>query len=66
MAEERKHLVSERDRLLQEVRGQHGFDKIIGRSAPMRRVFEQVRAVAKWTTTVLIRGESGTGKKARG
>jgi len=40
MAEERKHLVSERDRLLQEVRGQYGFDKIIGRSALMRRVFE--------------------------
>ena len=29
----------------------------------MRRVFEQIRAVAKWTTTVLIRGESGTGKE---
>ena len=63
MAEERKHLVSERDRLLQEVRGQYGFDNIIGHSALMRRVFEQVRAVAKWTTTVLIRGESGTGKE---
>ncbi len=63
MAEERKHLVSERDRLLQEVRGQYGFDNIIGRSALMRRVFEQIRAVAKWTTTVLIRGESGTGKE---
>ncbi len=63
MAEERKHLVSERDRLLQEVRTQYGFDNIIGRSAAMRRVFEQIRAVAKWTTTVLIRGESGTGKE---
>jgi Nif-specific regulatory protein len=29
----------------------------------MRRVFEQIRAVARWTTTVLIRGESGTGKE---
>jgi Nif-specific regulatory protein len=63
MAEERKQLVSERDRLLQEVRGQYGFDNIIGHSALMRRVFEQIRAVAKWTTTVLIRGESGTGKE---
>jgi Nif-specific regulatory protein len=29
----------------------------------MRRVFEQARLVAKWTTTVLIRGETGTGKE---
>jgi Nif-specific regulatory protein len=63
MAEERQHLVSERDRLLREVSKQFGFENIVGSSAPMRRVFEQVRAVAKWTTTVLIRGESGTGKE---
>jgi Nif-specific regulatory protein len=42
---------------------QYSFENIIGSSAPMRRVFEQIRAVAKWTTTVLIRGESGTGKE---
>jgi Nif-specific regulatory protein len=29
----------------------------------MRRVFEQARLVAKWNTTVLIRGETGTGKE---
>jgi Nif-specific regulatory protein len=63
MAEERQHLVRERDRLLREVSRQYGFENIIGSSAPMRRVFEQIRAVAKWTTTVLIRGESGTGKE---
>ncbi len=63
MAEERQHLVRERDRLFQEVSRQYGFTNIIGGSAPMRRVFEQTRAVAKWTTTVLIRGESGTGKE---
>ena len=63
MAEERQHLVRERDRLLREVSRQYGFENIIGSSPPMRRVFEQIRAVAKWTTTVLIRGESGTGKE---
>ena len=63
MAEERKHLISERDRLQQEISRQYGFDNIIGRSPVMRRVFEQIRAVARWTTTVLIRGESGTGKE---
>ncbi|MDD4880714.1 MAG: sigma 54-interacting transcriptional regulator, partial [Gallionellaceae bacterium] len=45
------------------VRAQYGFDNIIGHTQPMRRVFEQVRQVAKWNTTVLIRGETGTGKE---
>jgi len=63
MAEERQHLLRERDRLQQEISSQYGFNNIIGRSPAMRRVFEQIRAVAKWTTTVLIRGESGTGKE---
>ena len=30
----------------------------------MKLVFDQVRQVAKWNTTVLVRGESGTGKGA--
>ena len=29
----------------------------------MRRVFDQARQVARWNTTVLIRGETGTGKE---
>ncbi|WP_295581120.1 nif-specific transcriptional activator NifA [uncultured Lamprocystis sp.] len=56
-------LREERDKLRREVKGAHGFDSIIGRTQPMRIVFDQVRQVAKWTTTVLIRGESGTGKE---
>jgi len=63
MAEERQNLLRERDRLQQEITSQYGFNNIIGHSGAMRRVFEQIRAVAKWTTTVLIRGESGTGKE---
>src|SRR5487761_2135320 len=38
-------------------------DNLIGHTQPMRRIFEQVRLVAKWNTTVLIRGETGTGKE---
>ena len=60
---ERKSLTEERDSLRRAVRGQFGFDNIIGHSQPMRRVFEQARLVAKWNTTVLIRGETGTGKE---
>ncbi|PKO84814.1 MAG: nif-specific transcriptional activator NifA [Betaproteobacteria bacterium HGW-Betaproteobacteria-11] len=60
---ERKALAEERDTLRRTVRQRHGFDNLVGHSAPMRRVFDQIRMVAKWSTTVLIRGETGTGKE---
>ncbi len=63
VAQERQELTDERDQLRRTVRAQYGFDNIIGHTQPMRRVFEQVRQVAKWNTTVLIRGETGTGKE---
>ncbi|OHC71057.1 MAG: nif-specific transcriptional activator NifA [Rhodocyclales bacterium GWA2_65_20] len=61
--QEKKSLAEERDSLRRTVRHQYGFDNIVGRSAPMRRVFDQVRMVSKWNTTVLLRGETGTGKE---
>ena len=61
--EEKDSLLAERDLLRRTVRHQFGFDNIVGRSTAMRRVFDQVRLVAKWNTTVLIRGETGTGKE---
>ena len=61
--EQKKSLAEERDSLRREVRHQFGFDNIVGRSAAMRRVFDQVRMVSKWNTSVLIRGETGTGKE---
>jgi Nif-specific regulatory protein len=61
--QERQTLKDERDSLRRTVRGQYGFDNIIGHTTGMRKVFEQVRQVAKWNTTVLIRGETGTGKE---
>lgn len=60
---EKKSIADERDSLRRTVRHQYGFDNIVGRSAPMRRVFDQVRMVSKWNTTVLLRGETGTGKE---
>jgi two-component system NtrC family response regulator len=41
----------------------YGFESIIGRSAPMERLFEQMHLVAPTRSTVLIVGESGTGKE---
>ena len=39
------------------------FDKIIGASGALQRVLGMVRKVARSNTTVLIRGETGTGKE---
>ncbi|MDR3055943.1 MAG: nif-specific transcriptional activator NifA [Zoogloeaceae bacterium] len=61
--QEKRSVLEERDLLRRAVRHQHGFDSVVGRSAAMRRIFEQVRLVSKWNTTVLIRGETGTGKE---
>jgi Nif-specific regulatory protein len=63
VAEEKKSLAEERDNLRRTVRHQYGFDNVVGHSSVMRRIFDQVRMVAKWNTTVLIRGETGTGKE---
>lgn len=61
--EEKSSLVAERDSLRRQVRREHGFDSMVGHSTVMRRIFDQARMVAKWNTTVLIRGETGTGKE---
>ncbi len=63
VAQERRSLTNERDSLRRVIKGEHSFDNVVGSSIPMRQVFEQVRQVAKWDTTVLIRGQSGTGKE---
>ena len=50
--QERRDLADERDRLRRQVRGTFGFSNIVGHTTKMRRIFEQVRQVAKWNTTV--------------
>jgi DNA-binding NtrC family response regulator len=39
------------------------FHGIIGRSAPMRQLFEQIRRIARASGPVLLSGESGVGKE---
>src|ERR671912_659128 len=39
------------------------FDRIIGSSGALEKVLEVVRKVARSNTTVLVRGETGTGKE---
>jgi transcriptional regulator with GAF, ATPase, and Fis domain len=46
-----------------EVIPQHNFEEIVGRSAALRAVLDQVETVAPTESTVLILGETGTGKE---
>ena len=63
VAHERKTIADERDTLRRTVRQRPGFENLVGHSASMLRIFDQIRMVSKWPTTVLIRGETGTGKE---
>jgi formate hydrogenlyase transcriptional activator len=49
--------------LEEEARTDHNFGEIVGESAALRRVLKQVEAVAPTDATVLILGETGTGKE---
>jgi formate hydrogenlyase transcriptional activator len=46
-----------------EMRTEHNFEEIVGQSAALRRVLRQVETVAPTQATVLILGETGTGKE---
>jgi two-component system response regulator PilR (NtrC family) len=48
--------------LKKELKTRYEFSNIIGRSEPMLDVFRMVETIARTTSTVLITGESGTGK----
>ena len=63
LEQDRQRLVTENDRLRDELRERYDFSHILGTSGAMRQVCEQVVQVARTNTTVLIRGESGTGKE---
>ena len=49
--------------LQEEIKSEHNFEEIIGQSAPVRQLLKQVEQVAPTDATVLIRGETGTGKE---
>jgi Nif-specific regulatory protein len=64
MVEADKHrLTEENEHLRDELRERYAFRNIIGNSAAIQQVYEQVAQVARTNTTVLVRGESGTGKE---
>ena len=44
-----------------EISSEHSFEDIVGKSAALRKVLEQVTIVAPTDSTVLLHGETGTG-----
>lgn len=49
--------------LLKELRDGEGFDRFVGKSQEMVKVYRRIMQVAPTDSTVLITGESGTGKE---
>ncbi len=56
-------LAQEKVYLEEEIRTGHHFEEIVGESTALRRVLKEVETVAPTDATVLIRGETGTGKE---
>ena len=63
ITELRDQLAQEKLYLEDEIRTELNFDEIIGNSDALRRVLTQIETVAPTDSTVLIYGETGTGKE---
>ena len=62
-AKEHRYLISENKLLKQQLEEKYKFDSIISQSREMEEVLNTSGRVAKSKATVLIRGQSGTGKE---
>jgi transcriptional regulator with GAF, ATPase, and Fis domain len=49
--------------LQEEIKGSHNFEELIGASTSLKKVLKNVERVAPTDSTVLITGETGTGKE---
>ena len=59
----RDRLEEERLYLESEIASEHNFEDIVGNSPALRAVLEQISIVAPTSSTVLLHGETGTGKE---
>jgi formate hydrogenlyase transcriptional activator len=59
----RDKLAKEKEYLEEEVRSEHAFGDIVGENAALRAILKHVETVAPTESTVLIHGETGTGKE---
>jgi DNA-binding NtrC family response regulator len=58
-----KDLLTENKVLREEINRKYDFDNIVGKSPAIKKVFDMIQAVAETDSTVLISGNSGTGKE---
>jgi formate hydrogenlyase transcriptional activator len=63
VTEAKDRLEEERLYLESEIRSEYSFEDMVGKSAALRRVLDQVAIVAPTGSTVLLHGETGTGKE---
>src|SRR6266436_3335558 len=63
ITEAKERLAEQKLYLEDEIRVEHNFEEIIGNSPRLKAVIESVRTVAPAASTVLIQGETGTGKE---
>jgi PAS domain S-box-containing protein len=63
MEQEKARLETQSEYLQDEIKQAHNFEEIVGQSAALHSVLDQVRLVAPTDSTVLILGETGTGKE---
>ena len=63
ISELKDKLAQEKLYLEEEIRSDSGFERIIGKSAPLMHILELVDTVAPSDSTVLLLGETGTGKE---
>jgi two-component system, NtrC family, response regulator AtoC len=62
-ATDKRNLLLENISLKKELKGKYTFDNIIGTSRPMQDIFSIMERVVNSDSTVLITGDSGTGKE---
>lgn len=58
-----KDLLVENKLLREEINRKYDFDNIVGKSPAIKKVFDMIQTVAETDSTVLISGNSGTGKE---
>jgi len=63
MEQEKARLEEQNVYLQEEIKGTHNFEELIGSSSTLKKVLKNVERVAPTDSTVLITGETGTGKE---
>ncbi|TKB92651.1 MAG: GAF domain-containing protein [Nitrospira sp.] len=63
MEQEKARLEAQNVYLQEEIKGTHNFEELIGGSTSLKKVLKNVERVAPTDSTVLLTGETGTGKE---